>query len=189
MLIADLSHHDGADPEHHPAASRLSEYLRAIVCAATSIPADRRLNSGLRCHRRPGRQPCAGYLQIVRQEVPPHVNWWCGSCEDAGRISGWQHSLWDLRPPPSFDEPLLGVNLSPVEYAELRNVAVLDPDTRRLVYGAHWQDGQLWLVGGAQEFEQLTGYVAAATNYEPSRRRQQRLDVIFGKLELLLIDL
>jgi hypothetical protein len=52
MLIADLSHYEGADPDRHPAAWRLAEYLRTIVCAATSISADRRLNSALRCHRR-----------------------------------------------------------------------------------------------------------------------------------------
>ena len=115
MLIADLSHFEGADPDRHPAAWRLAEYLRAIVCGATSIPTDRRLNSGLRCRRRPGRQPCAGYLQIVRQEEPPHIHWWCGNCDDAGLISGWQHSAWDLRPPRSFDEPLLGVDLLPEE--------------------------------------------------------------------------
>jgi hypothetical protein len=53
MLISDLTHFEGVDPERHPAAYRIAQRLGEISYAATSIPADPTLRSALSCTRRP----------------------------------------------------------------------------------------------------------------------------------------
>ncbi len=72
VLVADLSHYDGADPKRHPAAWRLGGRLRGTVRAATARPAGLRLESALPCDRRPGHRRCAGHRA---NRGPPGVSW------------------------------------------------------------------------------------------------------------------
>lgn len=186
VLITDLSHFEGADPEQHPVAARLAEYLRDIVRCATTTPAGYQLHTGVRCRCRAGRRTCPGHLVAVRLEVPPEIRWQCSSCDEGGVItSGWQGSYFDLGPPRPLLErrPLSGIEISDDEHRLLRTIDVLDPDGQRLIYSAHRDDaGRLLLVGDEDEFEELAGFVAFAANHEPRRPRQKRLDAVFAKL-------
>ena len=190
MLIADLSHFEGADPERHPGGYRLGRRLGEITYAATSIPSGRVLGSALRCRRRPGRPPCPGHLRIARPDlvVPPTIEWQCSECRDGGVITGWEHGTYDLRPVRDFDRPLLGVEVSDVEHKALREIVVLDPQGMRVVWGAHRdEEGQLWLVGDEEEFEALSGFVAFEADHISYPRRRRILDCVFGKLEPTLL--
>lgn len=190
MFISDLSHYEGADPESNPAAYRLAQRLGEISYAATSIPADRTLRSALPCNRRPHRRPCPGYLVIVRPKlaVPPRIEWRCSECGDAGVITGWQESVFDLRPEPDFDRPLLSVDVTDEEHRLLRELVILEKGATHMVWGAFRDEqDQLWMAGDEADLEDLSGSVAFEANHTENRRRQRVLDVVFGKLELHLM--
>lgn len=190
MLISDLAHFEGVDPQGHPAAYRIAQRLGEITYAATSIPADRTLRSALPCSRRPRRRPCPGYLVIVRSKlaVPPRIEWRCSQCGDAGVITGWQESMFDLRPEPDFDRPLLSVDVTDAEHRLLRELTILDRSAMRMVWGASRDEqDQLWMVGDEADIEELSGSVAFEANHTDDRRRQRVLEVVFGKLELHLL--
>jgi hypothetical protein len=183
VLIADLSHYDGADPERHPAAWRQAEQLRDIVRCATTVPAALRLDSALRCSRRPGRRPCPGHLVMVRMEVPAEIHWRCSSCGDDGVITGWQGSHSDLGPARPLGELALLVELADDEHRLLREIQVLDTDRTRVVYGAFREaDGRLFLFGDDQDVEELAGFVAFEANHEDRLARRARLDAVYAKL-------
>jgi hypothetical protein len=49
LLIADLFHYEGVDPDVNRAAWKLAEHLRGIIRAATGTPAGYSLESALLC--------------------------------------------------------------------------------------------------------------------------------------------
>jgi hypothetical protein len=182
MLVADLSHFDGADPERYPAAFRIAERLRAIVRAGTSVPSGYRLDSALRCHRRPGRRVCPGHLQIVRQDVPAEIVWRCSSCRDDGVVRGWQRSPYDLRPPRDWDTPLTRFELEDDELDLLRRLPMLDRESERIVYGAYREGGRSWLSADAEELTQLAGLLSFAARNEADDRLRRRLGELARRL-------
>ncbi len=188
VLIADLSHYDGADPEQHRAAWRLAEYLRDIVRCATALPAGYRYHTGLRCHRRPGRSRCPGHLVVARQDVPAEIGWSCSGCGDAGVITGWRGSSCDLSPSrPHVETPTLLVEITDDDHRLLRGLTVLDTDSMRIVYSAVRDErGLLFLTGDEDEIEDLAGFVAAEANHEERRDRQRRLDLAYARLSDVL---
>jgi hypothetical protein len=62
----------------------------------------------------------------------------------------------------------------------LRELQLLDTDCERLVFGmrAH----RAALAATYDELDELIGFVAAAANHEPNRRRHHRLDAAFTVL-------
>jgi len=97
MLITDLNHF--ADlPEDAPSpARRLAEHLNNIVRAATAGDVGTAWESALQCRRRPAHRRCRGWMIVLRTEPAAPIQWRCSVCDDAGTISNWEDSAFDLR--------------------------------------------------------------------------------------------
>lgn len=120
-------------------------------------------------------------IAIVGAEASAAIRWWCSVCDDEGVISNWADSPYDLRRRRlSLAGDVNEVIVSDETAAALRGLVLLDPDCERLVLGAH-PDGAA-LLAGADDLEELIGFVAAEANHEPNRRRQHRLDAAFNAL-------
>ena len=104
-------------------------------------------------------------------------------CDDAGTISGWQDSPYDLR---RRRLAVLGevhdILISEEVAAALRDLQLLDPDCERLVFSVRVHDGRFLLSAAEEELEELIGFVAAEANHETNRRRQRRLNAAFDAL-------
>ena len=122
-------------------------------------------------------------VALLQPEVSAPIRWWCTVCDDEGVISNWADSPYELRrrrlsAAGVVHEVLVGEETA----AALRDLALLDPDSERLVFGMrHHPEGAV-LRTGADALEELIGYVAAEANHEPNRRRQHRLDAAFTTL-------
>ena len=121
-------------------------------------------------------------IAIVAAEAAP-IRWWCTVCEDEGVISNWANTPYDLR------RRRLGVagNVDEVIVSDktataLRELALLDPDCERLVFGMRAHPDGAVLLTSADDLEELIGFVAAEANHEPNRRRQHRLDAAYNAL-------
>jgi hypothetical protein len=124
---------------------------------------------------------------VLRTEPAAPIRWHCSVCDDAGVISNWEDSPFDLRRRALTVAEAANEILIPNEVAAaLRDLPLLDPDGERLVFRirAH-PDGAL-LAAGDDELDELTGAVAAEANHEPNRRRQKRLDTAFDTLNTAL---
>ena len=64
----------------------------------------------------------------------------------------------------------------------LRELVLLDPDCERLVFGMRAHPDGAVLLAGADDLEELIGFVAAEANHGPDQRRQHRLDAAFNAL-------
>ena len=183
--VTDLSDFDGVEGNRLPEAYRLAEYLRDIVRCATSLPSARRLESAIRCRRRPGRRPCPGHVETFTDlGEGGEIRWKCTACGEGGVITGWKGSPYDLGSPA--DDPGLPPLAFPVDDEDhrlLRSILVVDPACERLVYGAVRQsDGSLLLTGSEEGVEELRGFVASEANQESDARRRRRLDLLGDKL-------
>lgn len=65
----------------------------------------------------------------------------------------------------------------------LRGLRLLDPDCERLVYRIPADGDEAVLSATDEDLDELVGYVAAAANHEPNRRRQRRLDAVSDALD------
>ena len=98
-------------------------------------------------------------------------------------ISNWADTLYDLRRRRlSVAGDVDEVIVSDETAAVLRELVLLDPDCERLVFGMRAHPDGAVLLAGADDLEELIGFVAAEANHEPSRRRQQRLGTAFDAL-------
>src|SRR6266516_2703593 len=78
-------------------ASRLAEYLAAIVAAATTAADTQGQGKPrIKCRRRPGHRACPGVIEY-RRWADERITWECPSCGDNGVISNWQSTAWDCR--------------------------------------------------------------------------------------------
>ncbi|MDB5096422.1 MAG: hypothetical protein JWM80_843 [Cyanobacteria bacterium RYN_339] len=101
MFIADMQHFvDVWDPRITvPApARRVAQQLGAIAEAATAmgLPMDRTRVTPIHCPKRPARVPCQGLIAILVNER--RIEWICTTCRDAGFLSGFLGTPWDLTP-------------------------------------------------------------------------------------------
>lgn len=120
---------------------------------------------------------------ILRADPPEPIAWECGACDDAGRISDWADSPFDLRRRrPTPTGPVHHLRIPDDVAATLRGIVLLDTDCERVVYRAYVQGDDVILPVSDDELEELIGYVAAAANHEPNRRRRRRLDAAFTVL-------
>lgn len=189
MLIADLR--DYLDTPHlvpgqGSSPSRLAVFLGNVVRVGSSGPAGPVLNSALPCRRRPGRQPCEGWLRIRRLEVPAVIEWACPVCGDAGRINNWRRSPLDLtmpgEPEPDPAEPLQELMVSREEVRVLQGMSMLSRDGERFVYRARRNERGIVLAGASTDLDELAGLVASEANQEGRHRRRRQLEVLLGKL-------
>lgn len=162
----------------------MAEHLTFVVRAATAGDPGLPWVSALSCRRRPRRRACPGFIQVLRTEIPPSIEWRCVSCGDEGVISGWERSPFDLRPRSTDDRrgDVVRAVITPEVAATLRSLMLVDSACERLIFRASVVDGRIVLGGDLDDLDELIGYVAAETNHEADRRRQKRLDAAYNAL-------
>jgi hypothetical protein len=184
MLVTDLQHFLDLPQDTPGPARRLAEHLSNIVRAATAGDAATAWESALPCRRRPANRACPGRIVVLRTEPGAPIRWQCSVCDDAGVISNWEDSVFDLRRRQLAVAGAASEIVIPNEIAAaLRDLQLLDPDCERLVFRirAHHDEGAI-LAATDDDLEELIGSVAAEANHEPNRRRRQRLDAAFDAL-------
>jgi hypothetical protein len=183
MLVTDLHHLLDLPPDTPRPARRLAEHLSNIVRAATAGDAATAWESALPCRRRPANQACPGRMIVLRTEPGSPIRWQCSVCDDAGAITNWEDSVYDLRRRQLTIAETTNEIVIPNEVAAaLRDLQLLDTDCERLIFRIRpHRDGAV-LAATDDDLDELIGSVAAEANHEPSRRRQQRLDAAFDAL-------
>jgi hypothetical protein len=183
MLVTDLNHFAGL-PEDTPCpARRLAAHLHDIVRAATAGDAGATWETALPCRRRPRNRRCPGRMTVLRTEAGAPIRWQCSACQDEGVISNWEDSPFDLRRRQlTLAKAAREIAIPDEIAAALRELQLLDTDCERLVFAIRAHDDHAILAATDDDLDELTGFVAAEANNEPSRRRQQRLDAAFDAL-------
>jgi hypothetical protein len=112
------------------------------------------------------------------------IRWQCSVCDDAGVISNWGDSPFDLRRRGLTLAEAVNEIVIPNEVAAaLRDLHLLDADCERLVFRIRAHHDGAVLAATDDDLEELIGFVAAEANHEPNRRRQQRLEAAFDALD------
>ena len=182
-MVTDLHHLLDLPPDTPDPARRLAEHLSHIVRAATAGDAGTAWESALPCRRRPANRACRGRIIVLRTEAGAPIRWQCSVCDDAGVISNWEDSPFDLRRRGlTIVEPPIDIVITNETAAALRDLQLLDPDCERLVFRVHAQHDGAVLAATEDDLEELIGAVAAEANHERNRARQQRLDAAFNAL-------
>jgi hypothetical protein len=183
MLVTDLHHLLDLPTDAPGPARRLAEHLSHIVRAATAGDAATAWISALPCRRRPANRPCPGRMIVLRTDPGQPIHWQCSVCDDAGVISNWEDSPFDLRRRHLTVAEAAHEIVIPNEVAAaLRDLQLLDPDCERLVFRIRADSDGAVLATTDDDLEQLIESVAAEANHESNRRRQQRLDAAFDAL-------
>jgi len=121
---------------------------------------------------------------VVRTEPGAQIRWQCSVCDDAGVISNWEDSPFNLRRRGLTLAESVNEIVIPYEVAAaLRDLHLLDADCERLVFRIRAHHDGAVLAATDDDLEELIGFVAAEANHEPNRRRQQRLDAAFDALD------
>ena len=89
MYITDATHFLDAKgaigPKRGP-ARKMVEFIGDVIVAATLPTSSTHV---LKCIR------CSGTI-VASVSASGDVQWACSSCAEAGRISKWRHTLWDM---------------------------------------------------------------------------------------------
>ncbi len=191
--ITDITLFFPDDPtaEMPKAALALREYLGHVIKAAT-VTAEVEFLSAIPCRKRVNRQPCSGFLKVMKQDVPEsYIFWHCSICDDGGRIANWRGCPYDqsqFNAHPSGEEtnPLVKVMISRDEMAALLAGGLYDPDCDRIIYSARPSRKGILLRGSCGDMDTFEGYVAADANHEAKRKRQRLMDAVHAKVERAL---
>jgi len=177
-------HHFLDLPDDAPGPTRrLAVHLSNIVRAATAGDACGAWNSALPCRRRPAHRACPGRMIVLRTEPGAPIQWQCSVCDDAGVISDWEDSPFDLRRRgQTVAEAANEIVIANEVAVALRDLQLLDTDCERLVFRIRAHHDGAVLAACDDDLDELIGAVAAEANHEPNRRRQQRLDAAFDAL-------
>jgi hypothetical protein len=183
-MVTDLHHLLELPPDTPGPARRLAEHLGNVVRAATAGDTGAAWHSALPCRRRPGNRACPGRMTVLRTEPESPIQWECSACADAGVISNWAGSIYDLRRRnlavvESADDLLISSEVA----TALRELQLLDADRERLVFRIRAHHDGAVLSANHDDLEDLVGSVAAEANHEPNRRRRQRLDAALDALD------
>lgn len=208
---ADLSEIDMAafmaQPLDSSDAPQLADlaHIQSLVYAGTSRPG-RRWHTALPC-RFVAAGECTGHILVQRMHYPTIINWRCSQCDEAGSVSNWEATGYDLT--PAVSEPkqvhdvsdVLGGIAEPAEFSitleqpmfdVLRQVVALDPEVLRLVFGARSTTHGVEVAGRRSDLEVLVSAVAgearaaaSAENPDPTTPVDV-LDELFDLLEDLL---
>jgi hypothetical protein len=120
---------------------------------------------------------------VLRTEAGSPIRWQCSVCDDAGVISNWESSVFDLRRRQlTLAGAVNEIVISNEVAAALRGLQLLDTDCERLVFRIRAHHDGAVLAATDDDLDELIGSVAAEANHEPNRRRQQRLDAALNAL-------
>ncbi|MGV0635906.1 hypothetical protein ABQE69_15985 [Mycolicibacillus trivialis] len=122
---------------------------------------------------------------ITRTAPNAPIDWNCDACGDAGTVTNWAESPYDLRRRGglSVAADVRAIALDDDTAAALRDLQLLDHECERLVFAMRADQSGVVLVASPDELDDLTNAVAAEANHEPSRARQRRLDAAFTALD------
>jgi hypothetical protein len=183
MFVTDLHHFLDLPLDTPGPARRLAEQLSNIVRAATAGDAGTAWESALPCPRRPSNRRCPGRIIVLLTEAGAPIRWRCSVCDDAGVISNWEDSPFDLRRRRLTVAQAANEIVIPHEVAAtLRDLQLLDRDCERLVFRIRAHNDRAVLAATDEDLDELIGFVAAEANHESNRRRRQRLDAAFDAL-------
>jgi hypothetical protein len=189
MLVTDLHHFLDLPQDTPGPARRLAKHLSNIVRAATAGDAGTAWESALPCRRRPANRACSGRMIVLLTEPGAPIRWQCSVCDDAGVISNWEDSPFDLRRRQlTLAQPANEIVIPNEVAAALRDLQLLDTDSERLVFRIRAHHAGAVLAATDDDLDELIGSVAAEANHEPNRRRQQRLDAAFDALNDAAVD-
>jgi hypothetical protein len=168
-------------PDHTPTpALQLADHLRDIVRAATAGEEGAGWVSALPCRRRPGNRRCQGRIRVQRRDGQAPIGWECNACGDAGTVSGWQDTPYDLTNGRGVSAGTAqDISVSDAVVASLRETLLLDTDCECAVYGARTDRARIVLRATDEQLDELLGCLAAEANHETKRRRRQRLDAAY----------
>ena len=120
---------------------------------------------------------------VLHTEPRAPIRWRCSACDDAGVISNWEDSAFDLRRRQLTVAGAANEIVIPNEVAAaLRDLRLLDTECERLVFRVRAHHNGAVLAATDDDLDELIGSVAAEANHEPNRRRRQRLDAAFDAL-------
>jgi tetratricopeptide (TPR) repeat protein len=149
--IVDVRHRLLPDDADVPATlRRLVAYERQIVEIGSAWGLPQRLDSTLRCRRRPGRRPCGGHLAI--RCFDEAILWGCTRCADCGELRRWRGTPWDRGTDPPEPGELV-VPIAPSSHAAL--LALQPPEVRRPALRARYGTDAFELQGSADELRAL----------------------------------
>lgn len=138
VRITDFQHFldDSGFLPREGTALRLARIIEAATCRQPGETAA----SAVACDRRPGRRSCPGFIAVARWEVSPEIRWECTVCGDAGQITGWSDTAWDLRGRPvgrsESGSKRLEVIFDRLQYRSLLDLGHLDWDSHVLLCSA-----------------------------------------------------
>ncbi|WP_293771841.1 hypothetical protein [Sporichthya sp.] len=182
-MVTDLHHLLDLPPDTPGPTRRLAEQIGSVVRAATAGDTGTAWESALPCRRRPANRACLGRMIVLRPEPNAPIQWQCSGCDDAGVISNWADSIFDLRRRSLTVADTAHDLVIPNEVAAaLRDLQLLDPDGERLVFRIRAHDDGAVLSGSDDDLEDLIGSVAAEANHEANPRRRRQLNAAFDAL-------
>lgn len=171
--------------------SRRSEYLSAIVSAATLAPPGVEVDTSIKCRKRPERKLCHGLIRLRLQENPAELIWWCPVCADSGVIRNWKGIPWNLSHTKGAGvingDEYCEVILTNDEYKLLSEIAILEPQAQKIVQDASIIENGVMLIGSLDAMDELMGYIAFEANHEQKNRRQQALNCLFDKINVCIL--
>ena len=141
-------------------------------------PGQGRIDTAIRCRRRPGRRACPGRLHVEHTEADD-IRWSCPRCDDNGFIAGWAGSAWDRSGLPLPGADAVDVVLDEPEYDVVEEAHVLDPEAYGIVLRARSTPRGIVLTGDEEPMEALRDHVAAEANHQRRRPRQRLLDLAY----------
>ncbi len=89
MYITDATHFldvKGATGPQRGPGRKLAEFVGSVIVAATLQNHDA---------AQPACSKCSGQIEAA-VGVADKIQWRCSACAEAGQISNWRHTLWDM---------------------------------------------------------------------------------------------
>ncbi|MFH1159985.1 MAG: hypothetical protein V1733_03440 [bacterium] len=97
MYISIMSHfiddNGNIAKEMHKEGRELASFFALLVDTATKNYPSPVKSSGIRCRKK----KCTGTIVIGMDTENEVIEWHCTTCNEGGKISGWQGSKWDNR--------------------------------------------------------------------------------------------
>jgi hypothetical protein len=160
---------------------KLAEFLCSIVQSVTSHSFEVLVRTGVRCRRRPKRKPCRGEIAAFLNGETKNIEWVCPECGDAGHISDWEKTHWDMT-----SSDVLAVRLHVSERDLILRETLAEPYLTDRLEAAK-QVGEVVVVYFLpDELDSLIDHIAATANHCEHKTVQDELDFLYDGLSAIL---